>query len=46
MDARIIDELRQVAGIDGVRTDGASREAAAGDKWFARTVPEAVVFGR
>ena len=46
MDARIIDELRQVAGIDGVRTDEASREAAAGDKWFARTLPEAVVFGR
>lgn len=46
MDARIIDELRKVAGIDGVRTDEASREAAAGDKWFARTLPEAVVFGR
>ena len=46
MDARIIDELRKVAGIDGVRTDEASREAAAGDKWFARTSPEAVVFGR
>ena len=46
VDARIIDELRQVAGIDGVRTDDASREAAAGDKWFARAMPEAVVFGR
>ncbi|MGA1129634.1 MAG: FAD-binding oxidoreductase, partial [Chthoniobacterales bacterium] len=46
MDARIIDELRKVAGIDGVRTDGAVREAAAGDKWFARTLPEAVVFAR
>ena len=46
MDARIIDELRKVAGIDGVRTDDAVREAAAGDKWFARTLPEAVVFGR
>ena len=46
VDARIIDELRKVAGIDGVRTDDASREAAAGDKWFARTLPEAVVFGR
>lgn len=46
MDARIIDELRKVAGIDGVRTDGAAREAAAGDKWFARTVPEVVVFAR
>ena len=46
MDARIIDELRKVAGIDGVRTDDASLAAAAGDKWFARTLPEAVVFGR
>ena len=46
MDARIIDELRKVAGIDGVRTDDAVREAAAGDKWFARTLPEAVVFAR
>lgn len=46
MDARIIDELRKVAGIDGVRTDDVSLEAAAGDKWFARTLPEAVVFGR
>lgn len=46
MDARIIDELRRFAGIDGVRTDDASREAAAGDKWFARALPEAVVFGR
>ena len=46
MDARIIDELRKVAGIDGVRTDDAMREAASGDKWFARAVPEAVVFAR
>jgi glycolate oxidase subunit GlcD len=46
VDARIIDELRKVAGIDGVRTDDAVREAAAGDKWFARAVPEAVVFVR
>ena len=46
MDARIIDELRKVAGIDGVRTDDASREAAAGDKWFARSAPEVVVFAR
>jgi glycolate oxidase subunit GlcD len=46
VDARIIDELRKVAGIDGVRTDDAVREAAAGDKWFARAVPEAVVFAR
>ena len=46
MDALIIDELRKVAGIDGVRTDDAMREAAAGDKWFARAVPEAVVFAR
>jgi glycolate oxidase len=46
VDARIIDELRKVAGIDGVRTDDAVREAAAGDKWFARTLPEAVVFAR
>ncbi len=46
MDARIIDELRKVAGIDGVRTDDASLEEASGDKWFARTLPEAVVFGR
>jgi glycolate oxidase len=46
VDARIIDELRKVAGIDGVRTDDASLEAAAGDKWFARALPEAVVFGR
>lgn len=46
MDARIIDELRKVAGIDGVRTDEAMREAASGDKWFARTLPEAVVFAR
>jgi glycolate oxidase subunit GlcD len=46
VDARIIDELRKVAGIDGVRTDDASLEASAADKWFARTLPEAVVFGR
>ena len=46
MDARIIDELRRVAGIDGVRLDDAAREEAAGDKWFARTVPDAVVFAR
>jgi glycolate oxidase subunit GlcD len=46
VDALIIDELRKVAGIDGVRTDDAMREAAAGDKWFARAVPEAVVFAR
>ncbi len=46
MDARVIEELRRVAGIDGVRTDDAAREAAAGDKWFARAVPEAVVFAR
>ncbi len=46
MDARILDELRRVAGIDAVRIDDAAREAAAGDKWFARVVPEAVVFAR
>jgi len=46
MDARILDELRRVAGIDGVRADDASREAAAGDKWFARSLPEVVVFAR
>jgi glycolate oxidase len=46
MDARIIDELRKVAGIDGVRLDDTAREAAAGDKWFARSVPDAVVFAR
>ena len=46
MDARIIDELRKVAGIDGVRLDDAAREEAAADKWFARTVPDAVVFAR
>ena len=46
MDPRIIDELRKVAGIDGVRLDDAAREEAAGDKWFARTVPDAVVFAR
>ena len=46
MDARIIDELRRVAGIDGVRLDDAAREEAAADKWFARNVPDAVVFAR
>ncbi len=46
MDARVLDELRRAAGIDAVRADLASREAAAGDKWFARSVPEAVVFAR
>jgi glycolate oxidase len=46
MDARIIDELRKVAGIDGVRLDDSAREAAAGDKWFARSVPDVVVFAR
>ena len=46
MDARIIEELRRIAGIDGVRTDDASLAAAAGDKWFARNTPEAVVFAR
>ena len=46
MDARIIDELRKVAGIDGVRLDDAAREESAGDKWFARSVPDAVVFAR
>lgn len=46
MDARIIDELRRAAGADAVRTDDASREAAAGDKWFARAVPDVVIFAR
>ena len=46
MDARIIDELRKVAGIDGVRLDDAAREEVAADKWFARTIPDAVVFAR
>ena len=46
MDARIIDELRKVAGIDGVRTDDAAREGASGDKWFARSLPDVVVFPR
>lgn len=46
MDARIIDELRKVAGIDGVRLDDAAREEAAADKWFVRNVPDAVVFAR
>jgi glycolate oxidase subunit GlcD len=46
VDARIIDELRKVAGIDGVRIDDSARETASGDKWFARAVPEAVVFAR
>jgi glycolate oxidase subunit GlcD len=46
MDARIIDELRRLAGIDGVRTDDEARTAAAGDKWFARSLPEVVVFPR
>ena len=46
MDARIIDELRRAVGADAVYTDDASREAAAGDKWFARAVPDVVVFVR
>lgn len=46
MNARIIDELRKVAGIDGVRSDDAAREAASGDKWFARALPDVVVFPR
>ncbi|MFZ4484344.1 MAG: FAD-binding oxidoreductase [Chthoniobacterales bacterium] len=46
MEPRLIDELRQAAGIDSVRVDIPAREAAAGDKWFARSIPEAVVFGR
>jgi glycolate oxidase subunit GlcD len=46
MDARIIDELRRIAGIDGVRTDEEARTTAAGDKWFARSMPEVVVFPR
>ncbi len=46
MDARILDELRRVAGIDAVRTDASALGAAAGDKWFARALPEAVVFAR
>lgn len=46
MDALVIDALRKVAGIDAVRTDDAAREAASGDKWFARSAPEAVVFAR
>lgn len=44
MDARVIDELRAVAGADNVRADAEGREEAAGDKWFARTVPDVVVF--
>ena len=46
MDARLIDELRRAAGIDSVRVDEPSLEAASGDKWFARARPDAVVFGR
>jgi glycolate oxidase subunit GlcD len=46
VDARIIDELRKVAGIDGVRVDEEVRTSAAGDKWFARSVPDVVVFAR
>ncbi len=46
MDARILDELRRAAGIDAVHSDAPAREAAAGDKWFARALPEAVVFAR
>lgn len=46
MDARLLDELRRAAGIDSVRVDEPSLEAASGDKWFARTRPDAVVFGR
>ena len=46
MDAPIIAELRQAAGIDGVRTDESALEAASGDKWFARSTPEVVVFPR
>ena len=46
MDAPVLDELRRVVGIDAVRIDDASREAAAGDKWFARVVPEVVIFAR
>lgn len=46
MDARLVDELRRIAGIDGVRIDEASRTAASGDKWFARSMPDAVVFPR
>lgn len=46
MDSRVLDQLRRAAGIDAVRVDDAAREAAAGDKWFARAVPDAVVFPR
>jgi glycolate oxidase len=46
MDARLLDELRRAAGIDSVRVDEPSLEAASGDKWFARSRPEVVVFGR
>ena len=46
MNAQVIDELRRVAGIDGVRTDAAAREGAAGDKWFAKSLPDVVVFPR
>ncbi len=44
MEARIIQALRDVAGTEAVRADDESREAAAGDKWFARTVPDVVIF--
>lgn len=44
MDTRILDELREAAGADNVHTGTEEREAAAGDKWFARTTPDAVIF--
>lgn len=44
MDARILNALRAAAGADAVRADDEAREEAAGDKWFARTVPDVVVF--
>ena len=44
MDARILNALRAVAGADAVRADDEAREEATGDKWFARTVPDVVIF--
>lgn len=46
MTPQLLDELRRIAGIDAVRTDDAAREAHAGDKWFARALPAAVVLPR
>src|ERR1700720_4367697 len=40
------DELRQLLGSDAIADDPETRSAHSGDKWFASTEPDIVVFAK